>query len=157
MSTSAVRLLVAVLCCVPAVAESKMNLRGAWRVAALTRTGPDATTNNNPQPGLFLFTEKHYSLAVVRSDKPRPELPSDPANATAAELLAAYDPFGANSGTYEISAGTLIFHPIVAQNPAGMRPGNVLKYSMKLEGATLSLTEVNVRRYPFTYKLVRVE
>lgn len=157
MSTSTVRLLVAVLCCVPAFSQSKVTLRGVWRVASLTRTGPDAATNNNPQPGLFLFTEKHYSLAVVRSDKPRPELPSDPAKATAAELLAAYDPFGANSGTYEISGDTLTFRPIVAQNPAGMRPGHVLKYSMKPEGEALSLTEVNVRRYPFTYKLVRVE
>lgn len=157
LRTTALPLLIAAFSCLPAPAQSKINLRGAWRAAALTRTGPDAATNNNPQPGMFLFTEKHYSLAVVRSDKPRPELPADSSKATAAELLAAYDPFGANSGTYELSGETLTFHPIVAQNPSGMRPGHVIRYTIKQDGEALSLTEVNVRRYPFTYKLVRLE
>lgn len=157
MKNTVFAVLALVLSSIPADGQSKINLRGAWRLVELTRTGPDSRTNPNPQPGLFLFTAKHYSLAVVRSDQPRPELPSDPAKATAAELNAVYDPFGANSGTYEISGENLIFRPVVAQNPAGMRPGHTLKYSMKIEGETLTLTEVGVRRYPFTYKLVRVE
>lgn len=157
MHKAAFTVLAAVLSCLTADAQSKIHLQGAWRVTELIRTGDKAGGNSNPQPGLFLFTAKHYSLAVVRSDQPRPELPSDPAKASAGELNAVYDSFGANSGTYEISGDRLIFHPIVAQNPAGMRPGHVLTYLMKLEGKTLSLSEVNIRRYPFTYRLTRVE
>jgi hypothetical protein len=66
-------------------------------------------------PGLIIFTGGYYSIMVVTGDKARPALPQDISKATAAELLAVWRPFTANSGTYEIKGSTLTTHPTVAK------------------------------------------
>jgi hypothetical protein len=133
-------------------------LTGVWRVTQVVVTGPDAATVNNPQPGLYLFTGKYYSFMVVRGETPRPDLSEKP---TDAELLAAYTPVVANSGTYEVSGTTLITHPIVAKNPNAMHAGNSGSSTFKLEGKTLVLTQVSTQSgpvaNPITLKLTRVE
>jgi hypothetical protein len=133
-------------------------LTGTWRVTEVVLTGPDAATHSNPQPGLYLFTGKHYSYVQVRGDQPRPDLSDKP---TDAELLAAYNPVIANSGTYEVSGTTLITHPIVAKNPNAMHAGNSLNSTFKLEGKTLVLTQVSTQSgpvaNPVTIKLTRIE
>src|SRR4030095_14440472 len=46
-------------------AASQPPLQGVWRVTEVTTTGKDAATNKSPQPGLYIFTAKHYSLVRV--------------------------------------------------------------------------------------------
>jgi Lipocalin-like domain len=145
-----------------AFGQSKSSpLTGAWRVTQVQRTGPNAGTVNNPQPGLYLFTGNHYSIQSVNSDKPRPTLPQDTAKSTGAELNATWGPFTANTGTYEIQGNTLTTHPIVAKNPNVMAPGTANTYSFKIEGKTLTLTAVKNTlgpvTNPTTLKLTRVE
>ena len=84
-------------------AASQPTLQGVWRVTEVTTTGPNASTNKSPQPSLYIYTAKHYSLIRVNGTKARPDLPEDPTKATAAQLLANWGPsgFAAQAGTYE--------------------------------------------------------
>jgi hypothetical protein len=52
------------------------EVEGAWRVVEVSGPGPRIVTS--PQPGLLLFTGRHYSYTFVTSDTPRPELPIGP-------------------------------------------------------------------------------
>jgi len=70
---------------IDASAQGAGSLKGAWKVVAVT--GADGKTDSAPQPGLYIFTDKHYSIRVVR--QARSVLPEK-------ERLAAYDPYTAN-------------------------------------------------------------
>ena len=118
------------------------SLEGAWRVSEVVVTGANASTNRSPQPGLFLFTGRHYSIVTVNGTAPRKETAAaaNPAQLTDAEKLARYEawrPFTANSGTYEVSATTLTTRPLVAKNPNAM--GTSTTWERKIEGNTLTL------------------
>lgn len=143
------------------VAQSRPSLTGAWRVVEVKVTGTNARIISNPQPALLLFTEKHYSKMGVDGDQQRQDLPADQAKATAAELLAAWEPLNAHSGTYEVTGGIITLHRIITKNPAAARPGNFAKYSFHLEGDVLTITEVGDTRgptaNPVTTKYVRAE
>jgi hypothetical protein len=89
------------------VGQSKPSIQGVWRVVERTTTGPSGTTNRNPQPGLYIFTGKHYSMMTDTSEKPREVVPVPPAGAklTDKEMLTLFrdvQPVIANSGTYEV-------------------------------------------------------
>jgi hypothetical protein len=134
---------------------------GVWRVTERTEKtiGPGVSTNRNPQPGVMIFTKSYYSIMVVSGDKARPSLPQDTSSATAAELLAVFVPFTANSGTYEIKGDELTTHAIVAKHPAGMQTSMLIKF--KLDGSQLTLTLVSENGVPVPtptiVKLTRVE
>ncbi len=155
-------LLATVLLSATAMAQLKPTpLTGTWSVTEVKTTGPNAQTNSKPQPGLYIFTGDHYSIMTVNSDKPRPALPQDQAKATAAELRAAWDPFTANSGSYEIAGGTVTFRPAVAKNPNVMAPGTSNVSTFKITGKTLTLIQVKNTTGPVanptTTTLTRVE
>jgi hypothetical protein len=59
------------LTCSSLSGQSKPSIQGVWRIAEVITTGPTAGTNKNPQPSLFIFTAKHYSLMRILGDKPR--------------------------------------------------------------------------------------
>jgi len=117
----------------------KPKLEGVWQAVEVKRTGPNAGTNSNPQPGFYMFTRKHYSTVAVISDTPRRQV-QDAAKATAAELLAMWGAFVATAGTYDISGDSVTFRPMVAKMPEVMKPGNSAIAQFKLEGDTLTLT-----------------
>ena len=139
-------------------------LTGAWRVTEVRTTGPNAATNSNPQPGLYIFTGNHYSTIMIQGQGPRPEL-GDGAQAgdkaTADQLRALWGPLTANSGTYEISGGNVTFHAAVAKNPGVMAAGNASVSSFKIEKDKLTLVTVRTGRGPVgnptTTTLTRVE
>jgi Lipocalin-like domain len=136
------------------------SLTGAWRVTEVKTTGPNARTISSPQPGLYIFTGTHYSNMTVNSDEPRTTL-QDQTKASAAELLAVFGPFTANSGTYDISGGNVTFKPVVAKNPQVMAPGVANVSSFKIQGNTLTLTSVRNANGPVanptTITLTRIE
>jgi hypothetical protein len=80
--------------------------------------------------------------------------------ATAEQLRAAWGPFQAQAGTYEISGANLTTHPQVAKNSA-LEPGAFTVYSYKIDGPTLTLaatkTSAGPPANPVTMKLTRVE
>jgi hypothetical protein len=119
--------------------QKSTPLTGAWQVTEVKMTGPNARTITNPQPGLYLFTGKYFSIMMVTGDHPRPIHPTLPEvpKATAQEILGVYGPYVANTGTYEVKGDTLIMHPMVSKNPELM--GGSVTYSFKVQGNSLTL------------------
>ena len=118
-------------------------LTGTWSVTEIKTTGPKARTISHPQPGLLIFTGDHYSLMIIESDQPRAEVQNPQIKKpTADELLAAWEPFTAAAGTYEISGNTLTTRPSVAKNPQVMAPGNVQLNTFKIDKKILTLTRI---------------
>ena len=135
-------------------------IQGVWRTAEVRVTGPNAATFTQP-PSLGIITAKYYSRVEIHGDPRRPSV-SDAAKATADELRAAWGPFFAEAGTYELSgANVLTMHPLITKNPAAMGSGWFLTYTYRVVGDTLWLTEQRNQRGPITtpttVKLTRVE
>ena len=136
------------------------SIEGVWRAVEVRTTGPGARTITNVQPNLSVMTRKHYSHMDIHSDGVRPSL-ADPSKASADELRQAWGPFVAEAGSYEISGGNFVTHPIIAKNPAGMAPGSFTSYGYRIVGDTLWLTarrdQRGVAANPATIKFTRVE
>ena len=133
---------------------------GVWRVSEITRTGPNAGTVKNPQPGIVIFTARHYSIDMVTSDAPRPELPAQ--GPTDKQIADAFGPFTGNAGTYAIKGTELTRTPVAAKSPNAMSSGIFQVETIKMEGKdTLWLTPKANRAGPVanptTLKLTRVE
>ena len=146
-----------------ASAQSAPSLPGAWRVTEVIVTGANASTNSSPQPSLYIFTRQHYSILSVGGTTARKAAaaPKDPARLTDAEKLAQYElwnPFTANSGTYQVNGTTLTTRPLVAKNPGVM--GGTQTREFKIEGTTLTLIQKSAAGQPASEtrtKLTRVE
>lgn len=138
------------------------TIQGVWRIVEATVTGPGARTITFAgRPNLTIITAKHYSRVEVQADGPRPILP-DVAKASADELRAVWGPVVTEAGTYEVTPdGSITMRPIVSKNPAVMGPSVFITYSYKLDGDSLTLTQVRNQTAPyanpFSLKLVRVE
>src|SRR5262245_12223213 len=145
-------------------AASQPTLQGVWRVTEITTTGPNASKNSSPQPSLYIYTAKHYSLMRINGTTPRPDLPTDQvATATAAQLLAVYGPvLSAQTGKYEAAGGKVTTRPIVGKGTGQMAPGAFAISSYKLDGTTLTITQERgfdgkPVENPTTWKLTRIE
>ena len=135
--------------------QSKPSIQGVWRVAEVTTTGPNANTNKSPQPGLYIFTGKHYSLVRDTSLNPRIAI-RDSSNVTAPEALATFGPFIAQSGTYDVRGTTVNVTPVVAKFPASGEKHRTSTWDFELQGDTLSMTYL-IGRDATTVQLMRVE
>ena len=112
-------------------------LEGAWRETEIVVTGRDASTIQNPQPSLYVFTPTHYAMMGTLGDRPRALFKSlDPTNE---EKMAAFDSFWGNSGTYEVTGDVLTTRPVVARMPNFMA-GGFERYQFRIDGNTLMLT-----------------
>jgi hypothetical protein len=118
-------------------AQSAEDLQGAWRVAAVS-PADGGRVLTAPQPGLLLFVGRHYSYTFVTSDTPRP-VPA-PGIANAEMLLAAWNPFTANAGTFEVSGTSMTRRPLVAKSPATMAEGTFNQYAFRVSADTLWMT-----------------
>ena len=129
----------AFLLAVPSTLAQADKLIGVWKVTevkwpANPEQNLDASTNKTPQPRLWIFTKKHYSMMEDRSYKPRPDLPEEP---TDAQRAAAYGPFFANSGTYEVTGSTITFLPILAMSPNVTNSPRPFSHDFRFEGDSL--------------------
>ena len=143
------------------VTQSRPALQGAWQVVEVTTTGPDGSTNSSPQPGLYLFTARHYSIMSVLGQQPRPGF-TDPGNITGEEALATWTPLQAQSGTYEIVGESLNLLPIVAKNPGVMRAGRKPDvYGFTVQGDSLTMVQksdgIGQLANPTTLRLKRLD
>ena len=128
----------------PAQEEAAPPIEGVWRVTEVVTTGANAVTNSSPQPSLVIFTRGHYSYLSVNGSATRPEFApaKDPAKLTNAEKLARFEqwnPFTANSGTYDINGTTLTRRPIVAKNVTVMTSDPPVVAEFTLDGDRLVL------------------
>jgi hypothetical protein len=134
---------------------SAQSIEGAWKL--VEATSPDGVKNYNPLPGVWMFTQKHYSLGMVMGTKVTVQ-PDSVARALGVKKISLWDAFVANSGTYSITGNMLTTVPIVAEAEEAMTNGFLLKYEMKFEGNdTVSLTTKVGGGVNSVWKLQRVE
>jgi len=138
------------------------SIQGVWQAVEVTIPGPTSRTIAipEPRPNLTVVTARYYSRVQVEAEGPRPVI-ADVAKATADELRAAWGPFAAEAGTYEIAGHLITMRPIAAKNAAVMAPGAFTTWSYRLEGSTLWVTAERNQNGPIanpvTVKSVRVE
>ena len=95
--------------------------------------GANAGKPVKPQPGIYVFTDRHYATVRVLGDTPREVKRKDQANPTVAELLEE-NRIAAQGGTSKIKGDTITFRPTVARSIANMAPGNSLVFTYKIDG-----------------------
>ena len=135
---------------------------GAWKITEIVTTGANGATNASPQPSLIMFVRGHYSWLHIGSSTPRKQraAAATPGKLTDAEKIAAFEewnPFTANSGTYEIKGNTLTRRRLVAKNEFAMGAAPPVIEQYKLEGDTLWITSdpPNAQGSQTRYKLTR--
>ena len=114
------------------------RIEGAWKpVEVVVDSGPDRGRHTTDvQPGLLIFTKRHYSMTFVQGFKSRP-LPTD--STTNEQLGLLFVPFTANAGTYRRSGSTVTLSPTVAKNPAVMA-GKPISVVVRVKGDTMWAT-----------------
>ena len=138
------------------------SIQGVWQAVEVTIPGSTTRTITipEPRPNLTMITARHYSRVQVEAEGPRPAV-ADVAEASADELRAAWGPFYAEAGTYEVSGNLITMRPVVAKNAAAMTPGAFTTWSYRLEKDTLWVTAARNQNGPVanpaTVKSVRVE
>src|SRR5215510_12815414 len=88
------------------------SIQGVWQVVEVTMPGstPATITIPEPRPNLTIITARHYSRVQVEAEGPRPVI-ADVAKASADQLRAAWGPFAAEAGTYEITGNVITTRP----------------------------------------------
>jgi len=141
-------------------ASAQSRLEGVWRVSEVTITGQNTfkITVEPTHPSLFIVTKKHWSLLNIGTPT-RPDLPKQ--GATDAQKVAAWTPFIASAGTYEVQGNMVTSRNTVAKDPGDMAPGNFTTNEFKIEGDTVTFTPKTNQdgpiANPMITKMVRVE
>ena len=124
-------------------------LVGAWRVTEIDDANRPPITN--PQPGLYIFSEQHYSFVRINGTGPLPDYPSND-KATDADKVAVFNAIYLNSGTYTVAANMLTTKAMVAKSAFAIGASN--QYDFAVNGKALVLTQ---KPSGAVIKLVRVE
>lgn len=128
---------------------TRSPLVGAWRVTEIDDANRPPITN--PQPGLYIFTEQHYSFVRINGTGPLPNYPSND-KATDADKVAVFNAIYLNSGTYTVTADMLTTKAAVAKSAFVIGASN--QYEFTVNGKALVLTQ---KPSGAVIKLVRVE
>jgi hypothetical protein len=118
--------------------QTKNPLVGAWKVAEIAN--PGSPPLSNPQAGLYLFTQKHYSAVRLNGTKPLPAYPSNDV-ATDADKVAVFNMLYLNAGGYTVSGNMLTLSPTIAKSAFAMEPGRTIQYEFTVNGDTLTLVQ----------------
>ena len=116
------------------------ELVGVWKL--VHRTSPAGEGSEVTDPNLLIYTEGYYASLGGSAD--REELPEEP---TDEQRLAAWGPFGANAGSYEVRSNERHSTVIIAKNPNAIGAERVATFVV--EGNSLTVTQSNgaVLRY----------
>jgi len=84
--------------------SSQPSIKGVWR--AVEQTINDRTIKDaNLGVGFHVYTDGYFAVIRESGTPPRPPAPVE--NATAEKLMAAYGPFVAQFGTYQVSGDVI--------------------------------------------------
>ena len=111
-------------------------LHGVWSMSKMTPAGGAATIDPS-QPGLFIFTERHYSSVYSLGSEARRRSATS-FNPTPEEKVAQYDTIIVNTGTYDVRGPTITFRPLVARSPEFI--GGQSTMDFQIDGDVLTLT-----------------
>ena len=137
----------------PSAAETDATFQGVWRTLEVVVPAVPGRTFR-PEATLAIFHGHHYSRVEVHADEPRPLL-ANPAAASADQLRAAWGPFVAEAGTFDVNGRDLItMRATVAKSPAAMRDGASSVYRYRRDGDRLTLTEISTPAGPSSQPIV---
>jgi len=111
---------------------ARNSLVGAWRVTEIDDANRPPITN--PQPGLYIFTEQHYSFVRINGTGPLPNYPSND-KATDADKVAVFNAIYLNSGTYTVTANMLTTKATVAKSAFVIAAKQPVRIRREWEGA----------------------
>ena len=134
---------------------------GVWQVVEQTSEGR-TLSGSSLGLGFHIYTPKYFAVVRESGTPPRPRPGGvDTATAdtaTAAQLLAAWGPFVAQIGTYEVAGDLVTERVLVAKDVATMQPGAESVRRYRLEGNTLTIEPSrDAGARGVTLKLIRVE
>ncbi len=126
--------------CEQSTRRNPLHIEGAWQIQSIAKKNGSRPTIDNPQPSLFLFTDKYYSMVWMPGTESKRAF-EERWNPTDAEKLARYNAIVLNSGLYEINKSTLTTHPIIARVPEFM--GGRFVWEFHLTDENLQLTMID--------------
>ena len=140
----------------PAADDSHPAVEGVWKSVEITVTTSDSTyTSEITQPNRLVLRKRLYARMRIAGAEPRPELPDEPSDEL---LLAAWRPFRANAGTYEVSGSEMTSKVIVSRNPNSTAEQREYTSAFELEGDVMHRTFTSrTTGDQFRVKYVRVE
>ncbi len=121
------------------------TIQGVWTVVE-TRSAWDGGVDVNPapQPGLYLFTRRHYGIVWIPTGKPRKES-ARPWFPTDLEKIHDFDTVIVNSGTYEMTDSVLTTRPFVAKTPEFMGGWAAFRYRIARDTLWMTGTDIYSR------------
>jgi len=143
---------VSVLALSAAATTDASAVEGVWKYVSITYTTPEGTQEIDiTQPSFLIFTAKHYASLFVTGGEPRAELPE---GATDEQLVAAWRPFIAHAGTYEVKGNEIHQKMLLNKSPkqSDGTPG-----TFEVDGDTLVRTGTPAPGVTVVVKCVRVE
>ena len=122
-------------------AHAQFNLAGtAWEVVERAyERGDSSWVNQSPEPGLYVFTDRHYSVQEIRESGPR--APFDDST-TDEERLRAFDVFHAHGGAYEVVGDRLLMSISIAKGPNTMDSA-ITTYDLRWKGELLEVVRAS--------------
>ena len=145
--------------CLVSTVQAQGTLQGVWEVRERTQIeGDESTTISDPQPSLYLFTDHYYAIMFIPGTEPRPDLmvvQQQLRQASGEDLVAAFNTFIANAGTYEVSGAKLTRNIVVARIPGAM--GVTSDWEYGVSGDTLTITSTNAAGVTTITTLTRLE
>jgi len=121
--------------------ETIASIEGVWKVVEIRQVGPKGeAVVSDPEPGLYIFTAKHYSMVWTPGSAERPGSATTwfPTNE---EKVQDFNTIIVNSGTYEMADSTMTTYPVVAKTPEFV--GGKAVYHWRVAADTLWLTMVD--------------
>ena len=122
----------------PVLAAPDNPLPGAWHVVSVHwRSADDTQSIESAQPGLFIFTDDHYSLMWVPINEPRTAF-KELSKPTADEMQAGFRSVVFNAGHYQQTDSGIVSTAIIAKVP-GFEGGKQY-FRFRLDGERMLLT-----------------
>ncbi|MBC8377123.1 MAG: lipocalin-like domain-containing protein [FCB group bacterium] len=110
---------------------------GVWKLLTVVYlSGGDITTIDPALPGLFIFTDEHYSMTWMPL-RDQQEAYADQWHPNDAEKIQSYNSIVTNTGRYELSGSKLTTHVEVAKTPAFV--GGTAVYQCDIQGEEMRL------------------
>jgi hypothetical protein len=142
-----------------ALSQAQNDLEGVWQQTEFSFISDDTSYSiKSPQPSLYIFGKKYYSIMYVQGEQPRPLMPEGSYRRTLTDknIRDIFMPFIANSGVYTVRGSKITYNPIVALEPNFMTGGSG-QFTFNIKDGTLFLTRIfedGAKRY---IKLKRLE
>jgi len=121
--------------------QSDHPIKGVWKVSAILYRSREGDTRIEPAlPGLFIFTEKHYSMTWMPGRQMQTDY-ADLWHPSDGEKVESYNSIVTNSGRYKLAGSQLTTFVQVAKTPAFVGGKAVYHCEMADDKLTLEILD----------------